>query len=159
MTYEIYRYIFMGGAALAGVMLLLSVLLFFVLRIPKVVGDLTGATARKAIERIRAQNENTGDKTYQTSLVNKERGKLTDKITPSGKLVPKHKSYSPNSAMETEKIATQQLMPQQGEENLTTVLDQDNRAEETTLLSDQPEGNTFTVEYEITYIHTEEFII
>ena len=49
MTYEIYHWIFIGGAILAGLMLALTVLLFFRYRIPRVIGDLTGSTARKAI--------------------------------------------------------------------------------------------------------------
>ena len=60
MTYEIYRYIFLGGAILAGIMFAVSVLVFFLLKIPTVIGDLTGANARKAIENIRNQNESTG---------------------------------------------------------------------------------------------------
>ena len=78
MTYEIYRYIFLGGAILAGIMFAVSVLVFFLLKIPTVIGDLTGANARKAIENIRNQNESTGDKTYRSSQVNRERGKLTN---------------------------------------------------------------------------------
>ena len=63
MTYEIYRYIFFGGAALAGIMLIVAVLLFIFLHIPTVIGDLTGSNARKAIEEIRNQNASSGDKT------------------------------------------------------------------------------------------------
>ena len=47
MTYELYRYIFIGGAVLAGIMLVASVLIFFLLKIPHVLGDLTGRNARK----------------------------------------------------------------------------------------------------------------
>ena len=50
MTYDVYRYIFLGGAGLAALCLILSIVLFFVLRIPSVIGDLTGSTAKKAIE-------------------------------------------------------------------------------------------------------------
>ena len=50
MTYDIYRYIFIGGAVLAGLMLVLSIVLFIVLKIPSVIGDLSGSTAKKAIE-------------------------------------------------------------------------------------------------------------
>ena len=107
MTYEIYRYIFLGGAILAGIMFAVSVLVFFLLKIPTVIGDLTGANARKAIENIRSHNESTGDKTYRTSQVNRERGKLTDKISPSGRLI-KDPSHSLHGAMGTEKISEPQ---------------------------------------------------
>ena len=70
MTYEIYRYIFYGGLILSGLMLAVTVVLFFVLRIPNVIGDLTGANARKAIESIRNQNEQPGAKRHKPSTVN-----------------------------------------------------------------------------------------
>lgn len=175
MTYEIYRYIFLGGAILAGIMLVISVLVFFLLKIPTVIGDLTGANARKAIENIRNHNESTGDKTYRSSQVNRERGKLTDKISPSGRIV-KNPSHSLHGAMGTEKIGTQQLHTEDGA-NETTVLTgeltgadettvltgelaggNETHANETTVLNAQTFSNAFVIEYEITYIHTDEVI-
>ena len=73
MTYDIYRYIFYGGAILAIIMFVVSAILFVYLRIPNVIGDLSGANARKAIERIRSQNETSGEKVYKPSVVNRER--------------------------------------------------------------------------------------
>ena len=185
MTYEIYRYIFIGGAILAGILLLVTILLFVFLRIPTVIGDLTGATARKAIENIRNQNEVSGDKTYKSSQVNSERGKLTDKISMSGSLI-RNGSGVIGGAMATEKISTQQL-PVQTQENETTVLS--TGGNETTVLSmdtgettvlnisagetdvlsvnsnmgetmvlDYGQPAIFEIEYEITYIHTDEVI-
>lgn len=156
MTYEIYRYIFIGGAALAGLMLAVAVLLFFLLKIPKVIGDLTGANARKAIENIRNQNETSGDKTYRSSPVNRQRGKITDKISPSGRLV-RASSYAESGAMGTEKISTQQLAPADAG-NDTVVLNYEAPANETTVLDAQTFGDEFVIEYEITYIHTNEII-
>ena len=176
MTYEIYRYIFIGGAILAGIMFAVSVLVFFLLKIPTVIGDLTGANARKAIENIRSHNESTGDKTYRSSQVNRERGKITDRISPSGKLI-KNPTHSLHGAMETEKIG----VPHQpvSEEttvlaganettvlasdttvlaNDTTVLMNENYENETTVLNAQSFNGAFVVEYEITYIHTAEVI-
>ena len=169
MTYEIYRYIFLGGAILAGIMFAVSVLVFFLLKIPNVIGDLTGANARKAIENIRNHNESTGDKTYQSSQVNRERGKLTDKISPSGRII-KDPSHSLHGAMGTEKISTQQLHPEDVTNettvltgdltggNETTVLSHEAPANETTVLNVQTFSNAFVIEYEITYIHTDEVI-
>lgn len=185
MTYEIYRYIFLGGAIACGIMVVLSAVLFFTLRIPKVISDLSGRTARKAIENIRMHNEQTGDKSYQSSAVNLERGKITDKITGSGRLVTKDETPF-GTGMITEKISTQQLPVDQpagetalleepaGETTLldqpageTAVLDQVAPAEqpmgETAVLSAAPEQflqyqQVFTVEYDITFIHTSEVI-
>ena len=178
MSYEIYRYIFYGGAILAAVMLAITVILFFVYKIPTVIGDLTGANARKAIENIRNQNENSGDKLYKTSQVNRERGKLTDKISPSGSLMRDPSGTLGGGAMATEKISTQEL-PQVNEttvleSNETTVLGSNETtvlsANETTVLSGGGAGETtvlvaegtpavFQIEYEITFIHTDEVIV
>ena len=177
MSYEIYRYIFYGGAILAAVMLAITVILFFVYKIPTVIGDLTGANARKAIENIRNQNENSGDKLYKTSQVNRERGKLTDKISPSGSLMRDPSGVLGGGAMATEKISTQEL-PQVDEttvleSNETTVLESNETtvlgSNETTVLGNTGAGETtvlvaedtpvtFQIEYEITFTHTDEVI-
>lgn len=164
MSYEIYRYIFIGAAILCGAMIVTSILLFILLKIPKVIGDLTGRTARKAIENIRNQNESSGDKTYRSSLVNQERGKLTDKISPSGRLI-RNPTDLLGGAMATEKIGTQQLVSDEtavlDSGNETTVLtgELENGGNETTLLSQTDiSNNVFEIEYEITYIHTNEII-
>ncbi len=163
MTYETYHLIFIISAILCGIMVVVSVLLFIALKIPKVIGDLTGSTARKAIEDIRNQNESTGNKTYKSSMVNKERGKLTDKISQSGNLIS-NASNSLVGAMSTEKIASQQLTSEEttvlSVDNETTVLSEDIlfASDETTLLSQFDNVSAFTIEYEITYIHTNEEI-
>lgn len=151
MTYEEYRYVFIGAAILCIVMLIVSVILFIVLRIPKVIGDLSGATARKAINYIREQNEKTGEKAYKSSAVNIERGRLTDKISQSGRLIKR--GNSSGLGMLTEKISTQPLSDE------TTVLD-NGISDETTVLSVRGrEEMIFEIEFDITYIHTDEIII
>ena len=133
MSYEIFRYIFIGGAILTGVMFVVTVFVFFFLNIPNVIGDLTGANARKAIEDIRSHNERTGEKTYRSSHTNRERGKLTDKITASGRIL-KEPSRSLYGAMATEKITTQKLS-QNDIAPATTLLDEKvPQSAETTLL-------------------------
>lgn len=70
--------------AAAGVCLVLAIFLWFFLRIPSVIGDLTGRTARKSIAKMRAANEKTGVKSYKASKTNAERGKLTGTIPGIG---------------------------------------------------------------------------
>lgn len=65
---------------LAGVFAAMAVALWFVFKIPSVVGDLSGRTARKSIEQMRQNNDKTGIKSYRTSNQNLERGKLTGTI-------------------------------------------------------------------------------
>lgn len=113
---------------IAGVLVLAAIALFFLLDIKKVIGDVTGATARKAINTIREQNEASGDKAYKPSPVNAARGKLTDKISPSGRLQPQTAGIGGSPG--TEKFDTTKLMPPIEE---TTVLD--NAVSDTTVLS------------------------
>lgn len=166
MTYEIYRNIFMIALILSIVLAAVSVILFFSLRIPKVIGDLSGKTAKKAISRIREENEKTGDKAYKSSRVNIERGKLTDKISLSGRITPN--DMTSGLAMATEKIDTQILEAMSEGSSETTVLNEysaetavlnSGMSNETTLLSPNLKTeNIFVVEYDITYIHTNEVI-
>lgn len=136
--YYIYQYIFIGGLVLAIVMAAISLALFFVFGIPKIIGDLSGRNAKKAIENIRSGNEASGQKTYKSSHVNSERGKLTDKISASGKLQQKTTSDLKVGAMATSKIGQAGNSPADettvlgAQANETTVLGA--TAEETTVL-------------------------
>ncbi len=176
MTYEIYRYIFIGGAILSGVALLVSILIFVLLNIPKVISDLSGATARKAIKNIREQNEATGDKSYKVSAFNEARGKLTDKISPSGNVIQQHYAQM-RLGIDTTKIETQELEFDEAANqtsvlenyNETTILDQPTAGETSVLNEVQYEmkavdssvvetADTFIIEKDITFIHSDEVI-
>ncbi len=162
MTYDVYRYIFIGATILCAVMFIVSVLVFIFLNIPKVISDLSGRTAKKAIKTIREQNEASGDKGYQVSAFNQARGRLTDKISQSGNVIEQYRMQM--AAIGTTKIETQQLPSQEttvlesegsGE---TAVLSESMKTGETTVLSENVELSHFSVEYEITFIHTDEII-
>ena len=198
MTYDTYNLIFIIGAILAGVMLVTALVLFFVLKIPRVIGDLSGSTARKAIADIRSQNTATGVKVHKTSAVNKERGRITDKISGSGRLQPRHDPGNA-AAMNTEKLHSRKLAKEAAASaaNETVVLEQPaaettvlpQTAPETTVLGTAspvpqtapafspettvlPQANAFgaanmppayaptgfTIEYELTFIHSDELI-
>lgn len=72
--------------AVAGASFVLAVFFWFFFKIPTVIGDLSGRTARKSIAKMRAANEKTGAKTYKESKTNAERGKLTASIPDPQKL-------------------------------------------------------------------------
>ncbi len=114
---------------LSGVMFLVAIALFFLFNVPQLFGEVSGATARKAIESIRQQNEVSGNKAYRPSPVNALRGKLTDKITPSGKLETRDSTPSVS-------VGTSKLLPQEdtGAASETVLLEADAGA--TTLLID-----------------------
>lgn len=62
---------------IAGVCLLIAILLWFYFKIPDVIGDLTGRTARKSIAKMRTSNEKTKAKLYVGNKENKQRSKST----------------------------------------------------------------------------------
>ncbi len=166
MNAEIYKVISTVGFILAAIMLILSIILFLKLNIPKVIGDITGKTAKKAIQRIHEQNEQSGDKAYKSSPMNIARGKISDKITNSGNLIAKdNRPIVVNVGKE--KISTQELKDQ----NQTTVLCSD--SDETTVLDitesldgkanvnnhNQEINQQANLEQDITFIHTDEVIL
>lgn len=113
MTVELLKTLSLVSFILAGVLFLVAVALFFLLGVPRLFGDVTGSTARKAIENIRQQNAESGDKAYKPSPVNAARGKITDKISPSGKL--QQRTAGIGGSPGTEKISTAKLAAQANE--------------------------------------------
>ena len=122
----------------AGLFLIAAIVLFFLLDVPALVGELTGATERKAIESIRMQNEETvidkGAKPKKTKKVAK-----TSMQSQVGRA---------QNRSETAKLSTAKL--QSGSENTTvlncgddatTVLYSGGNNNETTVLA-QPEDVT-----------------
>ncbi len=92
MSVELLQTLSLVAFIMGGVMFLVAIALFFLFNVPRLYGEVSGATARKAIESIRQQNEVSGNKAYRPSPVNASRGKLTDKITPSGRIEVKDSS-------------------------------------------------------------------
>ena len=58
----------------AAVCLVMAIIFFVYFKIPSVIGDLSGRTARKSIEQMRVMNEKSGKKVYKPDKVNLERG-------------------------------------------------------------------------------------
>lgn len=150
MSVELLKNLSLISFIVAGAFVAASVAIFFLLDIRKVIGDVTGSTARKAINNIRRQNESTGNKAYKSSPVNIARGKTTDEITPSGKT--RESNSGMGVSVGTEKFDTAKLAMQAQEtavlstssettvldnqSGATTVLDQNMPGAETTVLSD-----------------------
>ena len=75
--------------AVAGICMVLAIFFWFFFKIPTVIGDLSGRTARKSIAKMRAVNEKTGAKSYKESKTNIERGKITGTMPDSNKPINK----------------------------------------------------------------------
>jgi X-X-X-Leu-X-X-Gly heptad repeat protein len=86
MDATVWQIISIVGYSLAGLLFLVSIILFIKLNILAIIGDLTGRTAAKQIQAIREENSRTGNKRFGPSSFNAERGELTEPITKSKKL-------------------------------------------------------------------------
>ncbi len=176
MTYENYRMIFYAAAIACGICFIVTVLFFFLFRIPKIISDISGRTAKKGIREIRERNELSGDKAYKSSSVNRQRGKVTDRIGADGKPVSKEKGFS--TGITTEKISTQKLaggletevLYMDGNEtevlsfagNETEVLSASgNKAEllHVNSMENKNSGSFVIIEREITFVHTKERVV
>lgn len=69
---------FYGGLVLAILLLITSVILFVVLKIPRVIGELSGRTARKGIEELKGGTKETSaaSKKEQEKYYNQNSGKI-----------------------------------------------------------------------------------
>ena len=85
-TAEILSLVSLISYIVAGVCLVLAVFFWFFFKIPVIIGDLSGRTAKKSIEKMRQSNEQSGHKTYRSSVTNAARGKITDTMPGSEKL-------------------------------------------------------------------------
>ena len=185
MSIEVLDTISLISFVLAGISAVLAVVFWFVFKIPTVISDLSGRTARKSIERMRANNEKTGRKDFAPSKTNLKRGKVTELMNESekgsgklsgmlsGKLTNKKKDVP----VEEEHLETgllEENIQNSYESEETGLLTEDametellgtellEESEETTLLVDnavaKPVMKGFVVLEEIMLIHTDETI-
>ncbi|MBR4515223.1 MAG: hypothetical protein IKO61_10100 [Lachnospiraceae bacterium] len=115
---SVYDVCFYGGLTLSGVFLITAVVLFFVLKIPKVIGDLTGSTARRKIREMKAHAESI---TLDKSVTRKEQAKYYNVGT--GKITVKESKAPAQSKSRKKKIVGQvtesgTLIPTVPEENI-----------------------------------------
>ena len=84
---SVYEVCFYGGLVLAILLLIAAVVLFIVLKIPKVIGELTGSTAKKAMKEMQDGTAKPGSiaKKEQEKYYNMGSGKITAKETVSSK--------------------------------------------------------------------------
>lgn len=172
MSIEMLQLISVVLYVLAGALLLVGVVLFITLKIPKVIGDLSGATAKKAIENIRQQNLTVSDQLSKGNDPHATAKKATEKISRSGRLLMRDRNSV--DGIGTQKLSANMIDQTAGETVLlqnraseeTTLLsnvikipeEKQYFANETTLLSPNLEKANFSVEMEIKFIGSSELI-
>lgn len=80
MTVEVLQSISIACYILAGLLLVAMLIFFFLYDIPKVIGSLSGHTARKEIEEIRKKNDVPENITLVPELRYENRTKITDRM-------------------------------------------------------------------------------
>ena len=137
---------------LAAVLLVVGIVLFVILRIPKTFSDYTGRSARKKIMKLRDNNEKSGNKSYRPSQVNKERGKITENI-PS-KPSKKKKEDMPGTGVIAENKAHRY------EAEATGLLDESTAELNEPELAQPPRPSNIKLKLinEVVFIHTQEVI-
>lgn len=163
---SLYNNISLIGFVLAGVMLILSTLLFLKFNIPKLMGDLSGATARKAINDLKESNLKAIEKNTGKIQLVKENSEMPS--APAGNItvnpgyngqtpVYAQQSYvQPGSSNETAKLSpapneTVKLSPEDYAPGETSVLQVPDAIEEIT-------NYNFNILYEKILINTTEVI-
>lgn len=136
----------------AAILLVVGIVLFVILRIPKTFSDYTGRSARKKIMKLRDNNEKTGNKSYRPSQVNKERGKITENI-PS-KPSKKKKEDMPGTGIIAENKAHRY------EAEATGLLDESTAELNEPELAQPPRPSKIKLKLinEVVFIHTQEVI-
>lgn len=160
MTYDMYRYIFIISTGLCILMAIVSILIFILMKIPSVIGDLSGSTAKKAIADIRRKNE-------AVSEANSQRIKRTEKIDIEEKNVFTQKIQglnettilSPNETTILSSNETTILNPNEttllNPENITVL--QNNKNQLTKTKSNVKKGSIQIID-EIIFVNSDEII-
>lgn len=120
---------------LAFVFLVIAGLVWYRFNIHKVIGDLTGRSAKKALEKRREENENSGVKSYHTSPAVKQRGKITTLIDDSNKKQDDQFEKKYPNAEKTDVLDNSASVEQ--EDDKTTLLSDSVDDEQTTILGEQ----------------------
>lgn len=150
--------------AVAGVCFVLAIFFWFFFKIPTVIGDLSGRTAKRSIAKMRAANEKTGVKSYKESKSNAERGKLTGTMQHSKKLKQDSSDDRPDTGLLNDNRADEDLSEATGmleSETTGLLVDDDATAPLDTPSSKQVNrtgGKKLTMLDEVMLIHTEEVI-
>ena len=63
-TADILAKVSLASYIIAGVLLVIAIFLWFFFKIPSVMGDLSGRTAKKSIEKMRQTNAGSGNKAF-----------------------------------------------------------------------------------------------
>ena len=151
MAYEIYRYVFIFGAVLAGAMLAITVAVFFILNIPEAIADLRKSKGGKCAEKLCVENDNFDRKSLFDSLLKED--KKTSDLTEQT-LTDIDDPYQDDKTVDKFKIKSNKERSSLFNHSSKNIRAKDVATVRAPLKAKSP----FVIECEITYIHTDEII-
>lgn len=164
-TAEILSLVSLISYIAAGVFLGLAIVFWFIFKIPVVIGNLSGRTAKKSIEQMRRVNTQSGSKSYRSSTTNAARGKLTDAMPQTSVPTPIMETPSPETCPLTDQQPpapySAETVPLYSGEATTTLLDEGATTplDMPAPVADVPFGaKKLTMLNEVMLIHTDEVI-
>lgn len=157
---EILSAVSMISYIAAGVFAAATAALWFLFKIPSVIGDLSGRSAKKSIEKMRVHNEKTGKKSYRSSAENEKRGKLTEKMDRKNDSKP-GKSYetgvlSENNPQKRQIEETELLTEGEATSPLDEGAETEPLYEQETGMKRNPAAVNIELLEEVVFLHTDE---
>lgn len=151
MTAQVYGIISISSLILSGLMLFVSIFLFFQLRIKSVIGELSGKTAAKQVEEIRRQNRAV--KKRASVLMGDGKQEMSAELQQIRKVYAQspNETTIPGTTGLSSDMATTVL-------NETVVLQNERDEAATTLLQEVQEDEEYVILDEVMEIHTQEVI-
>ena len=142
----IYEIMFYGGFALAGLLLAVSVFLFFKLHIAAVIGDVTGLTRKKQIKRIQQTGAAKENDNFYSQAVGLRRGETLrphsgrlEKRSKSGRLFGSGKTEKTFASVSGENVEKARPAPPAAQEEPEDTEVTEPLAQETAVLSEEEE--------------------
>ncbi len=183
MSYDIFNYIAIGALVLSIVMLIATVLIFFLLNIRGAIGDITGSNKRKAIENIHNQSAVHDPHPRSASKVDYESKTTSARLAHESMETAKIRTqdrYDSMEASETTSLNTsssETTVLSAAEASQTTVLSAAEASEttvlgaaevpQTTVITSEIPGPVlqynnayadFVIEVDITHVHSQEVV-
>jgi Sec-independent protein translocase protein TatA len=156
---EILHTLSIVSFVLAVIFIVIAIVIWFAFKISNVIGDLSGRNAKKSIERMRQNNERTGDKSYKASEKNLAREKLTGTMEGMGQPnnIEETGLLNENLAKEYDEQATGLLV-----DDATGLLDKSGETEaldeNISIINRKPTSIIIQLVDEVMLVHTEEVI-
>lgn len=157
--FQTYRLMSLISIIVCVIFLILSLILFIKFNIPKIIGNITGFTAKRAVKRMREENKDREKNANKVVQFKAQNSKTTQKFKPI-----KNAYMAPTESGEKQIVTARLDHSGYNDRNthsmkptyVTTILGNPNEAYQTTVLNEN--GNNFTIEQDITLIFTDEII-